>query len=92
MTFLIILKENIAEIAGMIEGTFSFDAAGSLSSQNNNMQGYFGTIVSNLAVRLQDNTERANFSDAILSDLYDRHDRASKRCDAQSSEPWFCRR
>ncbi len=66
-------NENIAELAGMIEGTFSFDAAGSLSSQNNNMQGYFGTIVSNLAVRLQDNTERANFSDAILSDLYDRH-------------------
>lgn len=66
-------NRNITTMAEMIDGSFSFDSAGSLSPQNNNMQGYFNTIVSNLAVRLQDNTQRQDFSETIMNDLTDRH-------------------
>lgn len=66
-------NRNITNIALQVDEQFNFDSAGSLSAQNNNMQGYFNTIVSNLAVRLQDNTQRQEFSQTIMNDLNDRH-------------------
>lgn len=51
----------------------NFAAAGGLTPQIDTLEGYFGTITSNLAVNLQDNTRRLDFSEALENDLAERN-------------------
>ena len=51
----------------------NFNAAGSLTPQVDTLEGYFSTITSNLAVNLQDNTRRLEFTEALENDLRERN-------------------
>lgn len=65
-------NQNITELAQMADTEFSFAAAGGLGTQTDSIAGYFITLVSNYSVSLEDTNDRAEFSDAILSDLRER--------------------
>jgi len=62
-------NQNALELAALSETNFNFAAAGGLSSQNDTLAGFYITIAANLAVELQDNTNRVDFANALTTDL-----------------------
>ncbi|MBI1363570.1 MAG: flagellar hook-associated protein FlgK [Proteobacteria bacterium] len=65
-------NQNALALAAVADTNFVFNPAGGLSTQNDTLAGYYITISSNLAVQLQDNTNRQDFADTLQHDLEER--------------------
>ena len=64
---------NAVELTKLGSENQNFNAAGGITPQVDTLEGYFSTILSNLAVTLQDNTRRLDFSQALEDDLAERN-------------------
>ena len=64
---------NAIELTQAGSANVSFNAAGTLTPQVDTLEGYFSTITSNLAVNLQDNSRRLDFTEALERDLRERN-------------------
>lgn len=66
-------NRNALDLANITSNNYSFAAAGGISPQTTTISGYFATVTSNLAITLQDNTNRVDFQKTLLNDLEGRH-------------------
>lgn len=66
-------NQNVIALAQMVDSNFTFDAAGGLATQNENIAGYFITISSNLAVDISDKNARLDFQQTLFDDVNTRN-------------------
>jgi flagellar hook-associated protein 1 FlgK len=65
-------NRNALALGRVADTRFIINPAGGLSVQNDTLAGYYITISSNLAVQLQDNTNRKEFAETLQNDLEER--------------------